>query len=1230
MAADGYRRKEIIMKKLPIIGITLTLLLGLALWQQQLFVTKAAPVFNTVTVTNINDSGAGSLRQAIADAASGDTINFDTSGVFATPQTITLTSGELFINNKSLTIQGPGASQLTVSGNNTYRVFRLLFGNPVTLDGLTVSGGKPFNSIGGGILNDGGALTLINCTVSGNSSGIFSGGGIYNANGPLTLINCTVSGNSSGGGGGIFNGSSTMTLINCTITGNSTTFSGGGILNANVFPTLTLTNSTVSGNRSDSDGNTSGAGGGIYAFNNETLNNTIVAGNFRGTGTTPDDISGGTIDAANNNLIGDAATSGGITNGVSGNKVGFAVSAVLNTTLANNGGPTLTHALVTGSPAFNAGGNALAVDSANQPLTTDQRGTSFPRIIGGTVDIGSYELACASVVTNTADSGAGSLRQTIADACPNATITFDTAGVFATPQTITLTSGELAINNNLTIDGPGASQLTISGNNNFRAFFISAGNTVAIDGLTLTEGLGGAGGAISNAGSLTLTNSIVSNSHGVSSGGGIYNNGQLTIINSTISGNMATLNHGGGIENNGTLTVISSTISGNRGSISGGIDNTNTATLSNCTISGNRAVSAGAINNDINGTLIVTNTTITGNIDLNFTGGIFANGSETLNNTIVAGNLTGQDSNVHYNDIGFGTIDTANHNLIGDAATSGGITDGVNGNKVGNSGAGTLDINTVLNTTLANNGGPTMTHALVCDSPAIDAGSNALALDASSNPLTTDQRGTGFPRTLDGNGDTTALVDIGAFETVTFIPPTISVSDISLNEGNPGTTSFDFTVSLSQPAGACGVTFDIATQDNSATTANNDYLQKSLTGQTIPAGSSTYTFSVTVNGDLAFEPDETFFVNVGNVTGATLGDGQGLGTINNDDVAPVSITVNTSPAGLGITVDGNPYTSPQTFNWVPGSNHMIATTSPQSLVAGTQYLFLNWSDTGAISHTVTAPGSTTTYTANFKTQHQLTTSASAGGTVSPASGFYDQGNVVITATANAGFTFTGFSGALTGTTNPQTLNLTGPASVTANFVATSGCGITITINPATLPQPYLDVPYLRVLSATPAGNYSFSISAGQLPPGLHLVTAFGVSSIAGLPAAPGTYNFTIKAKKNNSTCEATRSYTVTIPPTIVPILNCVQRNQNNTYTARFGYDNSTGAAVAIPVGANNYFTPGNQNRGQTTLFQPGRVTNAFSVTFTKGRNSNLAIWLLKGPDGVLRPVNVLTTSIGCP
>src|SRR5205085_10025002 len=120
--------------------------------------------------------------------------------------------------------------------------------------------------------------------------------------------------------------------------------------------------------------------------------------------------------------------------------------------------------------------------------------------------------------------------------------------------------------------------------------------------------------------------------------------------------------------------------------------------------------------------------------------------------------------------------------------------------------------------------------------------------------------------------------------------PNLTVNDVSLNEGNAGTTSFTFTVSLSAPAGPGGVTFDIATADGTATSPS-DYTTKSLTAQTIPAGSSTYSFTVLVNGDTTPETNETFFVNVTNFTGATVTDGQRQGTIQTDDAAP-NLTIN--------------------------------------------------------------------------------------------------------------------------------------------------------------------------------------------------------------------------------------------------------------------------------------------------------------------------------------------------
>lgn len=126
--------------------------------------------------------------------------------------------------------------------------------------------------------------------------------------------------------------------------------------------------------------------------------------------------------------------------------------------------------------------------------------------------------------------------------------------------------------------------------------------------------------------------------------------------------------------------------------------------------------------------------------------------------------------------------------------------------------------------------------------------------------------------------------------TLTVTGPSLSIDDVSLNEGNSGATTFTFTVSLSQPAPTGGVKFDIATQDGSATVADNDYLARSLTAQTIPAGQQIYTFEVKVQGDLNIEQNESFFVNVGNVSGARVSDGQGLGTILNDDSPVLSIS----------------------------------------------------------------------------------------------------------------------------------------------------------------------------------------------------------------------------------------------------------------------------------------------------------------------------------------------------
>jgi uncharacterized repeat protein (TIGR02543 family) len=159
-------------------------------------------------------------------------------------------------------------------------------------------------------------------------------------------------------------------------------------------------------------------------------------------------------------------------------------------------------------------------------------------------------------------------------------------------------------------------------------------------------------------------------------------------------------------------------------------------------------------------------------------------------------------------------------------------------------------------------------------------------------------------------------------------------------------------------------------------------------------------------------------------------------TVTATFVQTYSYVVTTNPSGLQFTVDGVAYTTPQTFIWEVGSTHTLSVLSPQNGVSGIRYLYNSWSDGGAQTHSVTAQSSNTTYTASFDTQYTLTTSVTAsGGTVSPSgTNWYNSGQVVsISATAKAGYIFSGWSGDLSGSINPSSIMMTGPMSVRANF-----------------------------------------------------------------------------------------------------------------------------------------------------------------------------------------------------
>ena len=155
----------------------------------------------------------------------------------------------------------------------------------------------------------------------------------------------------------------------------------------------------------------------------------------------------------------------------------------------------------------------------------------------------------------------------------------------------------------------------------------------------------------------------------------------------------------------------------------------------------------------------------------------------------------------------------------------------------------------------------------------------------------------------------------------------------------------------------------------------------------------------------------------------------------------VSVTVLGSPSGVSFTVDGTTYTTGQPFTWVSGSSHPISTTSPQSGGTGVQYLWSNWSDGGAMSHTV-APSGGTTYTANFTTQYRLDTGVSpaGGGTVvlSPAGTWFAPGQAVqLTASASSGYAFSSWAGVVSSSGGTASVTMNGYQNVTANFTAIS-------------------------------------------------------------------------------------------------------------------------------------------------------------------------------------------------
>jgi hypothetical protein len=785
-------------------------------------------------VSNLNDSGSGSLRNTIAASADGDSITFGVMG------TITLTSGQLVIG-KSITISGPGANVLSVarSSDPSTPEFNVLLifnggnsGPTVSISGLTLAGGKETNGTdGAGIYNAHGKLTLTNCIVRDNTT-TNNGGGIYNdgtgsgASASLTINSCVfyrnfTNGNGTQGGAiyhnGSSNGNATLTVTNSTFSSNSSHLGGGAIYQVAIFggtATSTVTSCTLV-NNSNSSGRSIDAGSIEANGGTVTVRNSIL-----GTNSATNLIANGGANIVSSGYnLSDRTNDAGFLTGP-GDQINTQNIGTDFAGLVDNGGPVPTVALVTGSPALDAG--------KSFGLTTDARGHQRPFDLsnvanaagGDGSDIGAYEAddqlqvgltLTVNVTSDHADGICGSADCTLREAvlrmnelhnhfaANNPYIINFAPGVLGTIS-IQLALGTLNLTGGVTINGPGARILAVSGNTNHRVFSFSGPGIYTVNGLTIRDGWQFAssgtgqsamGAGVRNDGALIFndcgfvfnrtggaSNTTAGGNGGDGFGGAIFNTAALTVnrciftTNQAFGGNGGDSPHmnnlitiggkggsglGAAIYNDsaGTLTITNSTFSdnsagggkggnadfgGNGGTASAGVFNLGTANCTAVTLSGNTGTggSFGTGNNRLNNGSVGSGR-----------GGLTSNaGTFTVRNTLSAGNTGnfggGPDANGPFNSLGFNLL------AIGDGSTGFNAT----GDQVGTTAAA---IDARLGS-LQNNGGPTDTRALLDNSPALDGGH--------SSGLSTDQRGSS--RTIDaiayGNpagGDGT---DIGSFE----------------------------------------------------------------------------------------------------------------------------------------------------------------------------------------------------------------------------------------------------------------------------------------------------------------------------------------------------------------------------------------------------------------------------------------------------------------------------------
>lgn len=697
-------------------------------------------------VTTDADSGPGSLRTVLGEAQEGDRIGFAAS-FFNSQRTIELQSALPTIDRR-LAITGPGADRLTIRrahDASDFSIFALGSGaTTVSLSGMKVSNGNT-DAFGGGIYSER-PLSLVGMHIVGNRAG--SGAGLFLITYPATILNSTISANraTTDGAGIYYSGTAArLRLLGSTVSDNHAGSRGGGVQNDafDLPSTLEIANSTIVGNRAPDGaggiGNkVDGSGRGSALV---TLRNTITADNLPNNHATS--ASGGTATIASRgfNLSNDYNAVLPLASDRTG--------AARLGPLALYGGSVPTRPLLAGSLALDSGNSR-----AGAPLS-GARGESRVFDIGvianpaggDGADIGAVEMQ-AIMVSNANDSGSGSLRQAITNANSNGVGLDDilfAEPFFLSPRTIPLASALPEISSAVTLNGPGAHLLAVRRQAEAEFRLLSTLPQLAhvtLSGMTLSNGRAPFGGGIASFSPLTVVNAVLSgNRVGFGQGGAIYvRAGDVWIIDSTLAENHA--GEGGGIASAGLSPNARVLIDGS-------------------TLSGNVATKGAAVflnSNHPSSTVDIRNSTFANNLTDPGYGNVqtFAAGSGYSGLTLVRNSIFSNpgpatefgtsvlfDGVAHNRSLGFNLIRGAGDNLSGLQPSD--------------------QINAIAGLAeLANNGGPTPTHALLITSDALDAGNG----DGSRS--LGDQRGAGFARSVDlamvsnmVGGDGT---DIGAFE----------------------------------------------------------------------------------------------------------------------------------------------------------------------------------------------------------------------------------------------------------------------------------------------------------------------------------------------------------------------------------------------------------------------------------------------------------------------------------